>query len=348
MAKRVIHYINQFFAGIGGEEKADIAPELREGVVGPGMAINAAFKGEAEIVATVICGDNYCASNQEKVIAFMKEAVTKYKADAIMAGPAFNAGRYGMACGGVCASVAKECGIPTVTAMYKENPGVSIYKADTYIVSAADSARGMGQAVPAMVSLTLKLLNGVELGAANVEGYFARGIRKNHFYDKVGAERAVDMLLKKIKGEPFNTEYEMPVFDRVTPRPAIKDITKAKIALVTSGGIVPTGNPDHIAASSAQNFGEYDITGVNDLTAATYQTAHGGYDQTYANQDADRVLPVDVLRDMEKAGKIGSLYNHFYSTVGNGTAVVSSKAFGEEIGRRLKDAQVQAVILTST
>lgn len=34
MAKiRIVHYINQFFAGIGGEEKADIPPEIRKGKV---------------------------------------------------------------------------------------------------------------------------------------------------------------------------------------------------------------------------------------------------------------------------------------------------------------------------
>ena len=43
MAKyKIVHYINQFFAGIGGEEKADYTPELREGVVGPGMGLKAA------------------------------------------------------------------------------------------------------------------------------------------------------------------------------------------------------------------------------------------------------------------------------------------------------------------
>ncbi len=47
---KVVHYINQFFAGIGGEEKADIKPEVREGFVGPGMALNGAFKGEAELL----------------------------------------------------------------------------------------------------------------------------------------------------------------------------------------------------------------------------------------------------------------------------------------------------------
>ncbi|MBQ3447362.1 MAG: glycine/betaine/sarcosine/D-proline family reductase selenoprotein B, partial [Synergistaceae bacterium] len=65
MAFRIVHYINQFYAGIGGEDKADYQPEIREGVVGPGMALKAAFKGEAEIVATVICGDSYFASNMD-------------------------------------------------------------------------------------------------------------------------------------------------------------------------------------------------------------------------------------------------------------------------------------------
>lgn len=348
MAYRVLHYINQFFAGIGGEEKADIAPDLRDGVVGPGMALNAALGAEAEVVGTFICGDNYFANNMDAVAAQLVEAVKKYKADALIAGPAFNAGRYGTACGAVCAAVKRELGIPVVTALYKENPGVDLYRKEIIIVDAADSARGMGKAVPVMASVLLKLLKGEALGTPAEEGTIERGIRQNMFYETTGAERAVEMLMKKLKGEPFTTEYKMPVFDRVEPRPAIKDMSKAKIAIVTSGGIVPFGNPDHIAASSAQNFGEYDITGVNDLLEGKYQTAHGGYDQTYANQDADRVLPVDVLREMVKAGRIGSLHELFYTTVGNGTAVANSKKFGEEIGQRLRDANVQAVILTST
>ena len=68
----------------------------------------------------------------------------------------------------------------------------------------------------------------------------------------------------------------MPDFDRVAPNPAVKDMSKAKIALVTSGGIVPKGNPDHIESSSASKFGKYDIEGFKDLTADTHETAHGG------------------------------------------------------------------------
>ena len=348
MSYRIIHYINQFYAGIGGEEKADVTPEIREGVVGPGMALKAALGTDAEIVATVVCGDSYFASNMEKASAEILDMMKKYKPDAVVAGPAFNAGRYGTACGALCEAVVKQLGIPAVSGMYPENPGVEMYKKSFYIVETPDSAAGMRKAVPAMAALVLKLLKGEKLGTPAEEGYIERGVRKNKFYDKLAAERAVDMFTAKLKGEPFVTEYPMPVFDRVAPNPAVKDMKNAVIALVTSGGICPKGNPDHIEASSASKFGEYDITGVMDLTSDGYCTAHGGYDATYADQDADRVLPVDVLRDMEKAGVFKKLHNKFYTTVGNGTAVASSKRFAEEIARRLIADGVTAVILTST
>lgn len=347
MSYKIIHYINQFFGGIGGEDKADIPPEVREGAVGPGMALNNGLKGDAEIVATIICGDNHCVGNPEEVGTLIAETVKKYGADALVAGPAFNAGRYGMACGLAC-SAANAIGVKSLTAMFPENPGVELYKANTYILPTSDSARGMAQAVPALCAFLKKLLRDEVLKSAEAEGYIERGVRVNTFYDEIGAERAVAMLLRKIKGEPFVTEYKMPVFDRVEPRPAVKDMAHATIALVTSGGIVPKGNPDHIAASSARNYGSYEIDGVADLTDGTYQTAHGGYDQTYANEDPDRVLPVDVLREMEKQGKIGKLFHTYFATVGNGTAVGNAKKWGEEIGKKLKDANVQAVILTST
>ena len=85
-----------------------------------------------------------------------------------------------------------------------------------------------------------------------------------------------------------------------------------------------------------------------DLKEGEFETAHGGHDPVYANQDPDRVIPVDVLRNMEKEGKIGSLHRYFYSTVGNGTAVASTKKFGEDTAKELLADGVDAVILTST
>jgi len=345
---KVVHYINQFFAGIGGEEKADIPPEIREGVVGPGMALNNAFNGEAEIVATIICGDSYFNENLEKAKEEVLNMIKQHNPDLFIAGPAFNAGRYGTACGTVSKMVKDELGIPVVTAMYIENPGADMYKKDLYIIETGNSAAAMRTAIPAIAKFALKLAKGEEIGSPTEEGYIERGVRKNIFLDKRGSERAVEMLVAKMKGEEFKTEYPMPDFDNVAPNPAVKDMSKAKVALVTSGGIVPKGNPDHIESSSASKYGEYDLEGVFDLTSETHETAHGGYDPVYANENADRVLPVDVLRDLEKEGVIGELHRYFYTTVGNGTSVANAKAFAAEFSNKLVADGVDAVILTST
>ena len=348
MSKRVVHYINQFFAGIGGEEKADIKPEVREGVVGPGMALNTAFGQEVEIVATIICGDSYFNENLEEAKATVLDMVKKYNPDMFIAGPAFNAGRYGVACGTIANAVKDELKIPVLTGMYIENPGADMFKKHVYIVETGNSAAAMRTAVPAMAKLALKLLKGEAIGDPKEDNYISRGIRRNYFATDRGSKRAVDMLLKKIKGEAFETEYPMPDFDRVEPNPAVVDISKAKIALVTSGGIVPKHNPDKIESSSASKYGKYDISNFMELTSEDHETAHGGYDPVYANIDPDRVLPVDVLRDLEKEGKIGELHKYFYTTVGNGTSVGNSKAFAGEFAKELKADGVQAVILTST
>ena len=346
---RVVHYINQFFANIGGEEKADYPAELRVGeVVGPGLALAQKFGDEAEIVATIVCGDSYFNENLEKAKAEILEMVKGQNPDVFIAGPAFNAGRYGVACGTVCDMVQEELGIPAVTGMYVENPGADMFKDKVYIVPTKNSAAGMRDAVKKLAPLALKLAKGEKIGASCEDNYMPNGIRVNLFEEKRGSKRAVEMLLKKIAGKPFVTEFPMPTFDKVDPQPAIKDLSKATIALCTSGGIVPKGNPDHIESSNATRYGEYDITGVNDLTEETYETAHGGYDPVYANEDADRVLPVDVMREFEREGVIGKLHNKFYTTVGNGTAVLSAKAFAEEYAQKLIADGVDAVIMTST
>ena len=139
----------------------------------------------------------------------------------------------------------------------------------------------------------------------------------------------------------------MPQFDRVDPAVAIKDLSKATIALVTSGGIVPHGNPDRIQSASAQKWGKYDISAAAALTG-DYFTIHGGYDPVYANEVPDRVAPLDVLKTFEKEGVIGKVYDFFYTTTGTGTSVGNALTFGKEIGAELKSAGVDGVILTST
>ena len=348
MTIKIVHYINQFFGQKGGEEAANHPIELVEGPVGPGGAIAGALAGKAEIVNTIICGDSYFNENEATACMGIREILEDIKPDLLVAGPAFNAGRYGMACGKV-GEVAKEIGIPTITGMYPENPGYELYRNFSYMVETSNSAAGMRKAVPAMVKLITAFIEKEgKLGSPEEEGYMPRGLRVNFFAEERGAKRAVDMLIAKLEGKEFKTEYPMPVFDRVEPQPAVKDLSTATIALVTSGGVVPKHNPDHIESSSASKYGEYSIEALECLCEASHETAHGGYDPVACNQDPNRVLPVDVLRDLEKEGKIGKLHDTFYTTVGNGTSVANSKAYGAEIAMKLQKAGVTAAILTST
>lgn len=345
---KVLYYVNQFFGQVGGEDKAGMKPEFHKDKIGPALGFENQLKGEGKVAGTIICGDNYFNENKEESLSYILNLVKQEAPDVFVAGPAFNAGRYGVACAEICRAIAEELNIPVVTGMYKENPGLEICQHVAYVVSTSDSAGGMRKALPLMAAITSKIAQGIELGSPEEEGYIPRGMRKTIIVDKRGSLRAVEMLVKRLKGEEFATEMPMPVFDMVTPAPAIQDLSKATIALCTSGGIVPAGNPDHIQSASAQKWGKYDISQRSALNAPDYYTTHGGYDPVYANEIPDRVAPLDILKELEKEGYIGKVYDFFYTTTGTGTSVSNSVKFGTEIGAELKAAGVDGVILTST
>ncbi len=346
---RIVHYVNQFFGGVGGEEKADCKPFTIQGPQGPGRLLEKLFReanADVEIVATFVCGDSYFAENQDNVLRELVPAIRGYHPDLVVAGPAFNAGRYGMACGAICSSL-QSLGIPSVTAMYKENPGVDQYRKTVLIVESANVVSGMEEAARKMVRLGMKRMRGEEIESPVAEGCFEQGIRKNYFHAGPAYGRAISMLLRKINGEPFETEYPIPFFDRVEPQPALADLKGITIALVTSGGVVPAGNPDHIESSSASKYGKYSLEGLETLDPKTHQSAHGGYDNTYTNDDPNRVLPIDMMRALEK--EMGfEIYPWYYATVGNGTSVDNAQKFAKEIVIDLIRDGVKGVILTST
>ena len=207
---RVVHYLNQFFGQVGGEEKANTPPFCKEGPVGPGTALQGILGETAEIVATVICGDSWFNENIDAAKAQVLEMIAQHKPDLVIAGPAFNAGRYGMACGAVAQAVDENLGVPVISGMYPENPGAEMYRRHALIVETGDSAAAMRKAVPAIGRLALKVLRKEELGSPQEEGYIPRGIRQNIFTEKRGSQRAVEMLLAKLRGEEYKTEYPMP------------------------------------------------------------------------------------------------------------------------------------------
>jgi len=345
---KVIHYVNQFFGQIGGENKAGIQPHIKKGPVGVGELIQRESDDSFEVIDTIICGDNYAAENLGDTESLVLKWVEESRPDLFLAGPAFASGRYGAACGTMCKAVQQKLGIPVLTAMHPSNPGVDLARKDLYILETQESAMDMKRVIPKMVDLARKILDKTPVGRPQEEGYIPRGVRINVRADKRGSARAVEMLIKKLRGVSFETELPLPRFDRVAPAGPLGDLSKAVIALVTEGGIVPQGYPDRIEAHNASKYCKYFIGNLKDLTGDEFQTVHGGYDPVYANDDPDRVLPLDAARLLEEEGAFGKLFDYFYTTVGNVTAVSSAERYGREIGELLLKEGVQGVILTST
>jgi glycine reductase len=345
---RVVCYVNQFFGQLGGEDRAGLGPQVVDGAVGAARAVQQALGDAGTVVATVICGDNYAAERGEAAVAELLRLVEAARPDLVVAGPAFLAGRYGVACGALCAAVQATLGIPAVTGMHAENPGVDLHRRHVLIVQTGAEAARMLDEARRLVGLGLRLVRGETLGAPAVEGYFARGVTRNVVTDASAADRAVAMLLDRLAGRPVASEVPRPAFPPVPAPRLAKALEGATIALVTDGGLVPRGNPDGIEALNATRYGAYSIEARADLPAAEYDNPHRGYDTTWVKEDPHRLVPVDVARELEQRGAIGKLHETVYSTVGVATTLAQSARMGREIAEQLRAAGVDAVILTST
>ena len=322
--------------------------ETREGAVGPGKLFAQQIGGDAKVVLTLVCGDNYAVENQDQMVAVAVQKIREADADLLIAGPCFQAGRYGMAAGALCSAVQSQLNIPVVAAMSEENPGTDLYRELMYIVDSGSNAAKMREAVRKMAALSRKLIDNQPIGLPKEENYFSRGLIRDRFVEKTAGQRLVDMVLAKVKGEAFESEMAPTTFTPVPMPPGVKDLKRAKLLLITDGGLVPKGNPDSIQGSAATRWGSYKIDGCDDLKGEDYEISHGGYDPQFVCQDPDRLVPLDVMRELEKSGAIGELYEEFLSTSGLSNPLSNTRRMGREMADKAKRLGIDAVILTST
>ena len=347
MSKKAIIYVNQFFGQLGGEDTAGVGPSIHEGQIGPAMAYNAQLH-DCDVTHTIICGDNYMGSNTEEAVNEILGFLKNLEFDIFIAGPAFNAGRYGVACGTICKAVKDRYNVPVITSMNQENPGMEMFRKELLIMKGGNIASKMRKDLGAVVKVANKILSGEPVGPAADEGYFPTGRRHQVFIEENAADRFMKMLRARIHGEEFVSELIVPKMDRVPIAAPLADLSKARIALLNTGGIVPVENPDRIQSASATRWGKYDISGMDRLEGGVFKTIHAGFDPAAANADPNIIMPVDAARALEKEGVFGSLHPYFYTTVGTGTTEKEAARMAEEIVPLLREDHVDACILIST
>ena len=89
------------------------------------------------------------------------------------------------------------------------------------------------------------------------------------------------------------------------------------------------------------------IDGLRDMRERKWDVRHGGYNVVYVRENANYTVPLDVLRELEDAGVLGSLHPDYYVTANAGT-FAQNECIGREMGRELKLAGVEGVLLVST
>ena len=347
-----MHYVNQFFAGIGSEDKADVAVGSIAGPVGPGKPLQQLLGDAAEIVVTSYCGDDYFANHIDDAVAAIGDMARQHKIELLIAGPAFTSGRYGFACAEVCHGVSAALAIDCVTAMHPENPGVETYRQykdrRVYAFPTSEITSGMRDALAKMASFSHKLIAKSPLGRPHEEDYIPRGFRVDTFKSQNGAQRAVQMLLDKIAGRPFVSEIPVEMLDGVPVAPPIADIKRACIALVTTAGIIPPGNPDGFRGFQNIRWGKYSVEKESSMRDRDWDVLHGGYNTEFMKKNPNWGVPLDACRVMMKEGLFSRLHGDFYCTPGARGLLSIMHRLGREMALEMQAGGVDGVLLVAT
>ena len=171
---RIVQFLNQIQAGLGGDERMDIEPESQSGAVGMGMLLRTMLLRQgADISGTVICGDHYFLENKEKAMKRLAEMVKAFNADAVICGPALNHKRFGECCGFFAEYLRDCCGIPAFAAMAKESTGVPAFRKKVYIVETPKvGSAGLNSSLKKIAAFAVKLALKKKIGTPEKEGYF--------------------------------------------------------------------------------------------------------------------------------------------------------------------------------
>ena len=105
-----------------------------------------------------------------------------------------------------------------------------------------------------------------------------------------GAIRAVNMLMARLNNAPFVTEIPIRTFETVPAAPRIADVAGSVVALITTGGLVPEGNPDRLRQAFSTTYGSYSLAHLSTMPTGDYESIHGGYDTTMVNADPNRLV----------------------------------------------------------
>ncbi len=132
--RKIIIILNHVTAGMGSDEQAQLPPGGKKAAMGPAETLVPYFKEkDAEIIATLYCGDQYYLEHPEEVNKKFVGFAKKFGADAVLCGPAMHYPNFGKMAGGLTKALTDN-GVPAAAAMSIENPAVEEFRESIPII----------------------------------------------------------------------------------------------------------------------------------------------------------------------------------------------------------------------
>ena len=122
----------------------------------------------------------------------------------------------------------------------------------------------------------------------------------------------------------------------------------ATIALISTGGLIPKGNPDRQTSGNPDRYFSYSVEGLVTLTSDDWEAFHGGYYNQISSDNPNYVLPLNLLRKFEESGAVGSVHPRIFTMPGVGTPVEKAIRLGQELSGELTGDHVDGCILVAT
>ena len=149
----------------------------------------------------------------------------------------------------------------------------------------------------------------------------------------------------------FYANMAVPPYDSIPWTPFAKELSEARIAVVTTAGINVRGAEppfDYEREWEQPMWGDPTYrTLPRDLRQADVQTGHLHINNSDIDRDFNIVMPVDRLKEMESAGVIGALNERNFSFMGYQPDTTEwRERYAPEVAGMLRDDRVDGVILT--
>jgi glycine reductase len=156
------------------------------------------------------------------------------------------------------------------------------------------------------------------------------------------------MLIAKLNGQPFQTELPYSAQSEQVAAPPLAALASSKVAIITTAGVVPAGNPDRFFLRGNTFWRKYPIDELERLDSGAWIAVHGGYSTSWMNQNPK---PGRAARCVASLGKPrcrrpGRALVLFHPGVG--AEFDQASRMGREIAADLKAQGIDAALLVST